>query len=531
MFDMIIHRGKVINGEGTPAITTDIGITDGKIVGMGDFGDLNDPRTINAAGLAVAPGFIDIHSHSDWTLMPFPDADTPIRQGITTEVVGNCGLSFAPVGDKHLLTTIIPEFVRDDIELTWSSFGDYLHDLENQGLTNNVIHLVGHSALRIAVMGFDSRPPTADELVDMVGLLEESLDQGAGGLSFGLEYPPGNNAVLHEMVALCNLVARRDLFFSIHMRNQDHGYLQAIQEAIEVARRSGASLQISHIPPHAGLEANQGEKALELVQKARKEAIIVNFDAHPYLWNQTFLSTFLPPWAFEGGIVKTLERLSDPVSREKIIAFDNRLFQQLFDTNQWDIFVLSQSSANPDLIGKNFVEISQIRRVEPEDVVLDLLLEEGEALYTAMWLVKGIDETSLPSIYRNHNFIFGSDGVALTLDGPLGNTRMHPRCWGATAKFLGDHVRQTGLLSLEEAIRTMTAKPARKVGLSDRGILREEMVADIVLFNPETIEDLSTYEDPNHHPLGIEYVIIDGKLVIDRGRKTSARPGRILRPS
>jgi N-acyl-D-aspartate/D-glutamate deacylase len=531
MFDLIIHNGTVINGEGTPSVAQDVAISNGKIVGMGQFGDHNASRKINAAGLVIAPGFIDIHSHSDWTLMPYPRAETSLRQGITTEVVGNCGLSFAPVGDKDLLASIIPEFVRDAIELKWSSFGEYLYRLAIQGLAINILHLVGHSALRIAVMGFDPRPPTATELVEMGTLLRESLDHGAGGLSFGLEYPPGNNTVFSEMVALCKVVARRGLFFSIHMRDQDQGYLEAIQEALEVARQSGASLEISHIPPHAGLEANLGEKALELVQEARQEGIDVNFDAHPYLWNQTFMSTFLPPWAFSGGVGKTLERLSDPTSRAQIKQFDNRLFQQLFDANRWDKFVLSQSAAHPDLIGKNFFEIAEIRNTGPEEAVMDLLLEESEALYSAMWLVKGIDETAIPSILRNQNFIFGSDGVALSLEGPLGATRMHPRCWGSTAKFLGDHVRKGKLLSLEEAVHTMTAKPARKIGLTDRGTLGEGMVADIVLFNPETIEDLATYRDPNCHPSGIEYVFLNGEAVLDRGVQTNAMPGRILQSS
>ena len=529
MLELIIINGHVVDGKGSPRAKQDVGIGGNKVVRVGDLGGQPAARVIDANGLIVAPGFIDIHSHSDWTLLLNPRAESSVRQGVTTEVVGNCGHSYAPVRDKDMLLTIVPEYLRDEIEVDWVSFGDFLRKLESQGMAINIAHLVGHLALRIAAMGFDPRVPTASELEDMKSLLKEALDQGAAGLSFGLEYPPGPSAAQEEMVALCRVVAEKGLLCSIHMRNQDYGYLEAVEEAVDLARQSGVNLEISHIPPHAGIDGKAGEKALQMVQEARDEGLNVNCDAHPYLWCMTMLATYLPPWVFEGGVGKALERLSNPTIREEMKRYDKRLFQPIYDRGEWDRFVLCHSKSSPELMGKDFIEIANLLGVEPSDAVYEILLKEGEGLYSPMWLVKGIAEEAQPPILRDRNTIFESDGMALAQYGPLSKLKLHPRCWGWTAKFLGGHVRENGLMTLEEAVHKMTAKTAKKVGLNDRGVLKEGKVADVVVFNPNTIEDKSTYADPNHHPIGIEYVIVNGEVVVDNGKQTGALPGAVLR--
>jgi len=354
MLDLVVLGGTVIDGSGSPRIGQDVGILGGEIDQIGDLNGIPATRVIEANGLVICPGFIDIHSHADWNLLIDPCAESAIHQGLTTVVVGNCGFSNAPVRDKEMLSTILPSCIRREVEIDWNSFGEYLQRLESRGLALNVVHLVGHSALRIAAMGFDSRAPNSEELADMKQLLEDALDQGGRGVSFGLEYAPGSNATMEEMVVLCQQVSDRGMFYAIHMRNQDYGYLEAIDEAIEVARRSGASLEISHITPHAHLEQNIVIRALEKVQSARQEGIDVNFDAHPYLWNETFLSTFLPPWTFEGGVHKLLERLADPETRRAIKQYKGRLFQPLYDRQCWGSFILSQSRINPQFAGKSF---------------------------------------------------------------------------------------------------------------------------------------------------------------------------------
>lgn len=528
LLDLSIVNGQVVDGEGRPRTRRDVGILKGKIVKIADLEDEPAGRVINAEGLVVAPGFVDIHSHSDWTLLLNPRAESSVRQGVTTEVVGNCGYSYAPIRDKQMLLTIMPEYLRDRIEIDWTSLGDLLQRLEAQGMAINIVHLVGHLAVRIAAMGFDARAATISEVEDMKLLLETALDQGGCGVSFGLGYAPGHSAVKEEMVALCRVVAERGLLCSIHMRNQDYGYLEAVEEAIDLARETGVNLEISHIPPHAGIGGEAGEKALQMVQKARDEGLDVNCDAHPYLWCMGPATTALPPWVFEGGVDRSLERLSDPATREAMKRYEKPMFKSLYDRKEWGRFVLCHSKRSAELVGKNLEEISELLDVTPQDAILDILFREGEGIHSVMWRVKGIDEEAQPLILRDRHTIFGSDGMALAQYGPLSKLKLHPRCWGWTARFLGQHVRENALMTLEEAVHKMTAKAARKAGLKDRGVLNEGKAADVVVFNPHTIEDKSTYDDPNHHPIGIEYVIVNGQLVVERGEHTGAIPGVVL---
>lgn len=530
VFEISIVNGDVIDGKGGRRTKQDLGISKGRIVKLGDLKGKPAARVIDAEGFIVAPGFIDIHSHSDWTLLLNPGAESSIKQGVTTEVVGNCGYSCAPVCSRDVVLRTIPWYVRDEIEVDWVSFGDFLDKLEGHGLAVNIAHLVGHGTLRLAAMGFDAREARGGEIADMKSLLEAALDQGGAGLSLGLGYVPGRDAAKEELVSLCEVVAKRGLLCSVHIRDQDYGYLEAVEEVIDLARDSSVNFEISHITPHAGINCKTGDKALRMVQLARDEGLDVNCDAHPYLWCMLPVIPILPSWALEGGVGKTLERLSEHTTREKMKPYDKHvMFKPLYERGEWDRFVLCGSKRSPELVGKNVIEISKMLGLEPHDAVFEILLREGDGLHQVSWLVRGIDEEAQLAVLRDRNTIFGSDGMALSQHGPLSRLRLHPRCWGWTAKLLGDHVRERGLMTLEEAIHKMTAKAARKVGFKDRGVIREGKVADVVVFDPDAIQDRSTYENPNHHPSGIEYVMVNGEVVVDQGEHTGALPGRVLR--
>lgn len=508
----------------------DVAVAGGRIVALGQLADSKAKQVIDANGRVIAPGFIDIHSHSDWTLLLNPQAESSIRQGVTTEVVGNCGMSYAPVWNKTMLLTLVPTYLRDQVDIKWRSFGEYLDTLRTSGSAINIVHLVGHLALRIAVMGFDARPPSPSELEEMQGLLEESLASGAGGLSFGLEYSPGSNASREELVALARVAARRSLLCSIHVRSQDYGYIAALKEAIDFAAQVGANLQISHITPHAGLEPGIVDRALCLVRRGREEGVDVNFDAHPYSRNMTFLTTYLPPWAFEGGTSALLQRLADPGERHNIKQYRGRLFQPLYDLGQWDRFVVCYSQNSHDLVGKSIAEIGRARQVDADDAIMDIMLREGEGIHSLMWLVEGTEESAIPSVLSDAEGMVASDGLALSSTGPLSELSLHPRCWGWTARLLGYFVREQRLLRLEEAVHKITGMAASKIGLRGRGIVAEGKSADLVVFDPGTIKDRATYENPNQPPSGIDCVIVNGQIVLGQTGQNTTLPGEVLLP-
>jgi N-acyl-D-aspartate/D-glutamate deacylase len=528
--DLVVRGGTVVDGTGAPPRRADVGVAAGRVVRLGqlDAAPTHGARVVDAAGQFVCPGFVDIHSHSDFTLLLNRPASSAVRQGVTTEVVGNCGISFAPTrGDS--VRTIMPRYASS-LAVDWRSFGEYLDRYAHPGLAENVAHFVGHGAIRLAVLGMTNRPPDAAELAAMVRLLEEALDAGAVGLSVGLEYPPGNIAARDEILALCRVVARHGRLFAIHMRNQDAGYLDAVAEALDVAERSGAGLQISHLPPHTDTTPpGAARSAIALLRAAQSRGVDVSFDVHPYLWGLTFPTALLPPGALEGGPGRLVERLDDPAFRQAVRDYPHALPQHLRRGHPEKV-VLRYAERSPGFVGRSVAEIAAVVGGDAYDAVFHLLRTEGEGLAGMMWIVELVDEEDLRFLLRQPDCIVASDGIALTTEGPLAEVGMHPRCFGWSARLLGRYVRDEGLLSLPEAIAKVTGRPAAKIGLRSRGVLTEGAVADLVVFDLARVRDNATYERPNAYPDGFTHVFVNGAPVVWQGKQCDGLPGTVLRP-
>lgn len=529
LLDLVVKSGLVVDGTGNPWFLADVCIDKGRIVKLG-HAESDPAEAIDASGLIVSPGSIDIHSHSDFTLVANPRAESKIRQGVTTEVVGNCGDSAAPAVGRA------SESARRScdeygIPLEWSSFGDYLEIFDRQGVAVNVAALVGHGTVRRCVMGLEKRLPRQDELEEMKSLVDRSMKEGAFGVSTGLVYPPGRFAETDELVELSRVVAGYGGIYASHIRGQRETMIEAVKEAIEIGEKAGISVQISHIPPMIGAWGRSGE-ILKLIDDARDRDIDVTCDMHTYMAGSTGLSALLPPWVQEGGPSKIVERVSNRETRERI---RRDMIEEpvpgpgpcgLVKRNMWDKIVLSSCGQNTDLIGKSFAEIARFRNADAFDAYFDVLKEEN-----ASGAVVGFyyNEEDSERVLRHHVSMIGSDGYALAPYGVLGKGRKHPRSYGAFPQVLARHVRKRHTITLEEAIRKMSSAAARRLKLKDRGLIREGMWADIVVFDKNTVEDTATYLEPYQYPRGIRYVIVNGKVVIRDGEHTGALPGKALR--
>lgn len=519
MFDLVIKNGKVIDGSSNPWYRADIAVVDGKIASIGTL-DADSEQVIDAEGLAVAPGFIDTHSHSDLMLIAEPEAKQKIMQGITTEVVGQDGLGEAPLRDD-----VVDDWRRylsglngdPDIEWNWRGFADYLDKLEAAGPATNVASLVGHGNLRLLAVGMEDRTPTAQELEEMKNLLAEAIKQGAFGLSTGLIYPPCVYADIDELKELCKVVSTHGGLFVVHMRNEGDRLLESIDEVVSIGKEAGIHVHISHFK--ASRERNWGKvvDALGMVERARTEGVDVTVDQYPYVAGSTFLSSLLPVWAHEGGTERMLERLRDREARTRMVA-DMREDGRGRGWGWNNILVTSVSTqGNKRFEGKTLQEIAESRDQGPLDVVLDLIIEEENAVSMVSF---SMSEEDVRTVMQSPLQMVCTDGIVLG--------KPHPRAYGSFPRVLGRYVRE-GVVSLEEAVRKMTSLPAQTFGLHDRGLLRPGMCADITIFDPDKIIDKATYKDPIQFPEGVEYVIVNGVVTVYRGEHTSARGGRVLR--
>ena len=520
MFDLVVRNGKVIDGTSNPWYRANIAVVDGKIASIGML-DADAEQVIDAEGLVVAPGFIDSHSHSDLMLVAEPEARQKIMQGITTEVVGQDGLGEAPLRDD-----IVDDWRRylsglngdPDIEWDWRSFAEYLDKLEASGPATNVASLVGHGNLRLLAMGMEDRTPTTLELEKMKNLLAEAMKQGAFGLSTGLIYPPCVYADTYELMELCKVASAHGGLFVVHMRNESDRLLESIEEVITIGKEAGIHVHISHFK--ASRERNWGKvvDALGMLEKARMGGVVVTVDQYPYTAGSTFLSSLLPVWAHEGGTERMLERLRDQEARTRMVA-DMMEDERGRGWGWGNILVTSVSTqGNKRFEGRTLQEIAESRKQSPLDAVFDLILEEENAVSMASF---SMSEEDVRTVMQSPLQMFCTDGIVLG--------KPHPRAYGSFPRVLGRYVGE-GVVSLEEAVRKMTSLPAQTFGLHDRGLLRPGMCADITIFDPDTVIDKATYRDPIQFPEGIEYVIVNGVVTVDRGEHTGACGGRILRP-
>ncbi|MEZ5169231.1 MAG: D-aminoacylase [Acidimicrobiia bacterium] len=525
--DLVVTGGTVIDGTGSPPRRADIAVE-------GDTIDVVDPLpepvdatdTLDAEGLVVTPGFIDVHLHTDTAALS-PDPDTngglpSLRQGVTTEVCGNCGFSPFPIhGDAAeelgvLISTALGEGAR-----LFRDAPSHRAALEEMGLGPNYAPLVGHGALRISAVGFDDRPATADEIATMCAELDSALAEGCFGMSTGLIYPPGMFAPTEEIVELARVVTRHELLYTTHMRNENTFVDEAIEEAFTIGRESGAPVQISHHkvtgPPNWG----RSEETLRQIDDARAEGLDVAFDVYPYTASSTGLVALLPRWVLDGGF-SSLDALRDASARDRIReeARAARPGAGSAVVTAPDIVVLSSVPADPALEGRRLSEIADERGVDALDVACDLLLEEP----AVQVVVHQMSDTDVERILTHPLAMIGSDGA-------MGGGRPHPRRAGTFARVLGRYVRVEGALDLVDAVHKMSGAPAERFRMSDRGTLAPGKRADLVVFDPGAVIDGATYEDPLARPTGVSHVVVNGRVAIKDGNDTGRRPGRVLEPT
>ena len=529
MLDVKIEGGTVVDGTGTVGGRTDVGIHGETIVALGDLNREPAGRTLTASGKVVAPGFIDMHSHSDWALWANRRAESKIRQGVTTEVVGNCGFSPAPVATEYLddmrgFAIALPRA----LDFRWRSVPEYLDQFDAEGMALNVVQLIGHGALRIAAMGFARRAPSAGELHTMQTLLAEGMDAGAWGLSTGLIYAPGSYATTEEIVALARVAARHRGFYASHIRGEGATLLDAVAEAIHVGRAAEMPVQVSHIKAAGRPNWGRVPDALALIDAAASEGLDVMADAYPYTASSTFLRTLVPAWALEGGIEAMKMRLADADTRARIREelTVSPTGQSLVDRVGWDNVMIASCPRRPDVERRRLSDLAAARAMDAFDVLVELLGADDGQAHVIMFQ---LDERDLREALVHPRVMIGSDGSSLAPYGELGEGHHHPRNYGTFPRVLGRYVRDQRLLSLPQAIHKMTGLPARRLGLRDRGVIQVGAKADIVVLDPRTVADAATYEEPHHYPLGVEHVLVNGRFVVRDGQHTGSLPGKLLR--
>ncbi|MEM0015038.1 MAG: D-aminoacylase [Zestosphaera sp.] len=523
-YDLIVRGGVVVDGSGAPPFRKDIGVIGDTIVKIGDLSGRAAEEVVDAEGLAVAPGFVDIHNHSDGDLFLLPTADNYVTQGVTTVVVGNCGYSLAPLTERNreFMELSEAEFVREFGRIPWRSFREYLDLLDGLEKSLNVATLVGHGTVRGAVLGTEDVRPSEKQLGEMRELVEEALRDGAFGMSSGLIYVPGVFSEISELAELAKAVAAYGGVYATHMRNEGVGLMDAVIEAVEVGLRSGVSLEISHVKA-AGTPAWGGvEKVLSIIEEYAGRGYDISADAYPYAASSTGLEALLPSWVRDGGLGKMVQRLSNPTTLEVLQKELNRYGIPEEGHTDWDKIRISYSGSHPEVLGRSIEEVSRMWDADPVQTIAKLLVGDGGSTRV---IIHTMSEDDVSRAVAHPLVAIGSDGAVHK----PGNSMPHPRSYGTFPRVIAKYVRETKTLSLAEAIRKMTSLPARKLGLWDRGLIRPGLKADLVIFSHNTIKDRATYEDPCTHSSGVEYLIINGGLVIRDGELTRARPGRLLR--
>jgi N-acyl-D-amino-acid deacylase len=528
VLDIVIRGGQVVDGTGAPAKPGDVGIQGGRIAAVGDLGAAEARLSVDARGKVVAPGFVDLHSHADWSLLVDPRAESAVRQGVTTMIVGNCGHGPAPIRRAEDVRHLVLGYVEsDEVAADWHGLGGYLGALEARRPAINVGTLVGHNAVRVAVLGFEQRAARPDEVAAMRRLVAEAMEAGAFGLSTGLEYPLGKSATTDEVIELARVAAAGGGFYATHARDRNEGAEGALDEAITICETAGLPLQFSHLLPRVWAPEGASGRMVANVEAARERGIDAAFDAVCYGWGCTSVASLLPSWAFEGGVGALVERLKDPVERERIKAFD-RPFYRFVLTGDWDRMALYASQASKEYNGLTFAEIGERLRRHPHDALFDLMVREGEGLYGMLMAAESQSEDELRATIRHRACAVESDGLTLAHDGPMAQVH-HPYTYGWAARVLGQLVREERILPLEEAIWKMTCLPADRVGLPDRGRLAPGLRADVAVFDPETIRDETTMAAPDEFPPGVALTVVNGEVVFDGQQLTGVRPGEVLR--
>ena len=535
LYDVQIRHGKIFDGTGNPWFSSDVAIEKGKIAALGDLVSASADTIIDAKDMVVCPGFIDMHSHSDFTLLINSLAESKVRQGVTTEVIGNCGLSAAPLSDllKEDVQKTMPMLEEADLELTWSTVGEYMSLLQSEGVALNVAPLVGNSNIRVFVLGFENCGPNKNEVEEMKEILIQAMEDGAFGMSTGLIYPPNCYANTDEIVELAKVVGRYGGIYASHIRGEGFTLIDAVKEAIQIGESANIPVEISH--HKASGKANWGKvrQTLQMMEEAREQGVDVTCDVYPYTAGSTGLDSVLPPNAYEGGVEKLIERLRNPETRRRIKEEMMRTSEEggsdTLGRPGWDSIMISYCKGHPDLEGEIIEDIATKKKgLDPFEFVFDLLIEEKASVGIVLFTMC---EEDMRYVLSHGLSMIGSDSSARAPYGVLGKGKPHPRTYGTFPRILGRYVREEGILTMENAIRKMTSLPAQKLKLRDRGLIRVGMLADIVIMDPQRVIDQATYQNPHRYPEGIKYVLVNGEVVIENGEHTKALPGCVLRLS
>ena len=536
--DILIKNALIIDGTGAERYTADVAIEDKKIIKIDKSLSLDAKTTIDAKGHVLCPGFIDAHGHSDFTLFVNNKGESKIRQGITTEVTGNCGFTAGPITEEHeddLVHYLANTIVLSDAERAnwkWKSQDEFLRYSAKDGLSFNVIPLVGQGMIHVGVMGFDDRMPTDNELERMKSMLRTELDAGFYGMSMAFEYEPGNYIKLEEVIEMCKVLREYGRIYTIHMKNEGMNLIPCVEHAIEIARKSGCRVEISHLKARYIANWGKTKEAIRLIEAARAEGVEVSFDVYPYAAYGSGLIDLIPPWVKKDGPRIMCERLRDPELRKKALYdMENGLdgWDSIMKGEGWDACVQIaklKTEKNRRFEGMRISEIAKERGVTSYEAVVDLMVDE-DASIKCVWFAMNEDE--LQSIMTHPDSIFGTDGRACATYGPLSEGAVHPRYYGTYPRILGHYSRDLGLFSLEEAIKKSTSMVADWFGIEGRGKIAEGYFADIVIFDPEKIAETNSFKAPHSYPTGIDYVIVNGKAVVDHGEHTGVLPGEILR--
>ncbi len=531
-YDIVIRGGRVIDGTGAPWFNADVGVRDGRIAAVGDLGEAAATEVIDAAGRVVTPGFIDMHTHSDLSLLRDPRGLSKIRQGVTTEVIGEGG-SVAP---RH------PDQPsgEDGVEADWTTLRGYFERLDSAGTSGNVMSYIGAGQLRRYVMGEGAqRKPTPEELEQMKQLLAQGMEDGAAGLVMALETPgqeqfgPGNQLSdaqpgTDELIELAKVVAPYGGMYATHLRDQGAYIVEGIEEAATIGEQAGVRVEIFHLKAAGRPNFGKMGTALATIEAARLRGVDIAADMYPYIAASHGLTTEVPRWAAEGGREKFLERLADPelrprIKRETTEYMNTKYYNETTGASGFDAVIVASTPKDPErYVGKTLGEIAREQGKAPDDMVLDLLIEQGLNVGIVMFYMS---ESDVQLAMKNPMLSFDSDGTAASPD--FGG-QPHPRWYGTFPRVLGHYVRELGVLKLEDAVRRMTSLAATRMGLMDRGIVRPGMWADLVVFDPALVIDRATFDNPHQFPEGIGDVIVNGVAVVRGGEHTGALPGRPL---
>ncbi|MEV0135881.1 amidohydrolase family protein [Dactylosporangium sp. NPDC050688] len=531
MFDLAIRGAVLVDGSGAPRRVADVGIQGDRVVAVTPSGQLGAAhRDVDGAGKVLAPGFVDPHSHTDFTTLANRDAQSTIRQGVTTEVVGNCGLSLAPVTDES--APIVALRLRSkgyDGPPTWRTFADYLDMVRQGGISQNLAHLVGHSTVRAAA-GVTGRTPSDDQQRAMRAFVAEAMEAGAYGLSSGLEYDLGALAGVEELADLAQVVARYGGLYASHIRNRDAAILDAIDEFLTVARIGNVPGQVSHLNVRhdSGAPDRGWERAVQLLVDARAQGLDVQADTTPFPHGLGRMDGLLPSWVYAGGRAGAAQLLADPSVRLRLRADCDRYWRFL-SKGQWHRARMQNSLQFPEFNGRTIAEIAQARGQDPWDAYFDMLAAAGEAMGQMSMVGDLFTEEHLAEMVSHPLFSLGNDAYSSTDTGPLSALTQSPLPYNGHVYYLTHHVRERGTLTLEEAVRKMSGMPAARFGLRARGLVREGYFADLVLFDFDRLNSRSTFANPAVYPDGIDMVLVNGVVVVENGTHLGHRPGHVLR--